>query len=65
MRIIKRNLFSPVTTLNIWFIPTMTYVLQKSLGVINAEKEWYWWVALPLVFSFWLVLNFKITLNKN
>jgi len=64
MKITKRNFVNPVTTVNIWFIPTFAYVLQKVLGIINPDKEWYWYVGISFAVLLWLVVNFKIVKNK-
>jgi hypothetical protein len=64
MRITKRSFANPITTINIWIIPTFTYVLQKSLDIIKADKEWYWWLAISLALLGWLTFNFKIVKNK-
>ena len=53
MRITKRSFANPITTINIWIIPTFTYVLQKSLDIIKADKEWYWWLAISLALLGW------------
>jgi len=60
IKIIKRSFASPILSMNIWLIPTLAYLLQKSLGVINEHKEWIWLIALPLTFLLWLFINFKI-----
>jgi hypothetical protein len=46
--------------MNVWIIPTFTYMLQKSLGVIKPDKEWYWYVGISFAVLLWLVVNFKI-----
>ena len=60
MRIKKRDFANPITTINIWIIPTFAYVLQKLLGVIMPDREWYWWFAISLALLGWLTFNFKI-----
>lgn len=64
MQIVKREWARPFTTMNLWLIPTLTYVLQKSVGVIRPDREWIWWVGLPIAFSIWVLVNFKFQKNK-
>lgn len=64
MRIIKRDYSYLALSINIWTIPLFTYLLQKSSGVINPNREWYWYVAISLTFVLWLRLNYKIVKNK-
>ncbi len=64
MKLIKRSFAQPLTTINIWIIPTFTYVLQKALGMIMEDREWYWWLAISLALLGWLTFNFKIVKTK-
>jgi hypothetical protein len=64
MKLIKRDFANPIPTMNIWIIPTFTYMLQKSLGIIASDKEWYWWLAISLALLGWLTFNFKIVKTK-
>lgn len=64
MRIIRRNWANPKSTMYIWIIPTINYVLLKFMGSILPNKEWIWWVTLSLAFTFWIGLTFKIDKNK-
>ena len=64
MQIVRRKGISPFTTMNLWLIPTLTYVLQKSVGAIRPDREWIWFVGLPIVFSIWVLINFKFQKNK-
>ncbi len=64
MKIVKREFVSLAKTMNIWFIPTMCYLLQKMGGVIIPSREWIWWVGIPFTVLVWLVINFKIVKNK-
>ena len=64
MKLIKRQFGSPIITMNIWLIPTLSYVLQKSLGVIISDKEWYWWLCISLALLGWMTFNFKLVKNK-
>lgn len=60
MRITKREWVSPIATMNLWFIPTMAYTMQKLVGVKFNENEWYWWIVIPVLFAVWFAINFKI-----
>jgi hypothetical protein len=64
MKITKRIFANPLLTMNVWIIPTFTYMLQKSLGVIRPDKEWYWYVGISFAVLLWLAVNFKIVKNK-
>ena len=64
MKLIKRDFANPIITSNIWVIPTFAYMLQKSLGTIIADREWYWWLAISLALLGWLTFNFKIVKTK-
>jgi len=64
MKITKRSFAQPLPTMNIWIIPTFTYMLQKSLGIIMADREWYWWLCISLALVAWLTFNFKIVKTK-
>ncbi len=64
MKLVKRSFANPVITTNIWVIPTFAYVLQKVLGVIRPDREWYWWLCISLALLGWLTFNFKIVKNK-
>ena len=64
MKIVKRESVSLAKTMNIWFIPTMCYLLQKMGGVIIPSREWIWWVGILIALSIWLGINFKIVKNK-
>ena len=65
MKIIKRGwMSSPISTLNLWMIPLMFYTIQKYAGVIRPDREWMWWVVIPILFSVWFVYNFKIIKSK-
>jgi len=50
MKITKRYWHrSPAATINIWFIPTLAYTMQKVGGVQFNEYEWVWWVGIPML----------------
>jgi hypothetical protein len=60
MKIIKRKSASPIQTMSIFVIPAMTYFIQSSMGIVNPNREWIWWVAIPTMIALWFVVNFKI-----
>jgi len=60
MKIIKRKSASPIQTMSIFVIPAMTYFIQSSMGIVNPNREWIWWVAIPTMVALWFVVNFKI-----
>lgn len=60
MKITKRKSASPIQTMAIFVIPAMTYIFQNLMGIINPDREWIWWVAIPSMFVLWFVVNFKI-----
>ncbi len=64
MKIIKKDYVNPIPSMNLWTIPLLTYLLQKAVGYINPNKEWYWYVGISLAFILWLIINFKIVKNK-
>ena len=64
MKIVKRKRVDLAKTMNIWFIPTMSYLLQKLSGVIIPNMEWIWWVGISFTVLVWLGINFKIVKNK-
>jgi hypothetical protein len=60
MKIVKREMFRPLSTVTLWWIPTMTYFIMKMNDIIAPRKEWIWWVAIPTMFLIWVLLNWKI-----
>lgn len=64
MKLIKRSFANPISTMNIWIIPTLTYALQRSLGMIQADREWNWWFCISLAFLGWMTFNFKVVKIK-
>jgi hypothetical protein len=66
MKIKKRDFSNPWRTMNIWYIPTCTYLILKlGLGDIAPDKEWYWWIGISIAVLIWLTLNFKIVKNDD
>jgi hypothetical protein len=64
MKIEKRFLVSPMTTINLWLIPTLMYGIGKLLGTEYNEYEYVWWIGIPTLFLAWFILNFKIVKDK-
>lgn len=61
MKIIRKNSYIyPASTSPLWIIPSITYLVQKLVGLEFNEREYIWWIAIPAVFIFWFLLNFKI-----
>ena len=64
MRIVKRSFASqPIGSMTLWLIPTMSYILGK-FGGTNYQKEWIWWVIIPILILVWFLLNWKIKKTK-
>jgi len=64
MKIEKRFLVSPITTINLWMIPSLTYGLGKLAGTEYNEYEYVWWFGIPTLFLAWFILNFKVVKEK-
>ncbi len=61
MKIVKRNKhISPMSTIPMWLIPTLSYSLQKVAGVKFNEYEYLWGIVIPLMVVLWVLLNWKI-----
>ena len=62
MKIIRRNSYiHPASTSPLWIIPSITYLVQKLIGLEFNEREHVWLIGIPAVFIFWFIINFKIT----
>jgi hypothetical protein len=60
MRLVKRGFASqPLGSMTLWLIPTMAYIFGK-VGGMTYHNEWIWWVAIPVMFLIWVLLNWKI-----
>ena len=55
----RQDFINPMLTINIWLIPTFTYLLLKYVAQTTFRHEWVWWVIIPLMFTTWLIINFK------
>lgn len=60
MKIVKREICRPLSTMTLWLIPTFTYTFEKICGIINQNKEWVWWMVIPVMFLIWVSINWKI-----
>ena len=61
MKIVRRNSYiHPASTCSVWVIPSITYLIQKLVGLEFNEREYVWWIGIPAVFIFWFIINFKI-----
>lgn len=65
MRISKKKEVCGFCTASLWWIPSITYLIFKINNVINPNKEWVWWVGIPLMFLLWLMINYKIKNNND
>ena len=54
-----RSWASPTNSCVLFVMPSFTYLIGKSSSVIY-HREWIWWVSIPALFLFWLIVNFKI-----
>jgi hypothetical protein len=59
----KRKNANPMGTITLWFMPLITYT-ALSMANVKFIHEWLWWVGLPLLFTLWLITNFKIKTGK-
>ena len=61
MKIVKRNKhISPISTIPMWIIPTLSYSIQKGVGVQFNEYEYVWWIVIPSMVVLWGLFNWKI-----
>ncbi len=60
MRIAKRDFGRPIATAPLWVVPTISYIMQKGIGITMNNLEWLWWVTIPSMFVLWLAINYKI-----
>lgn len=65
MKLIKRKEVCGICTSSIWFIPLTTYLMVKTIGDNVYEREWVWWILIPILFLFWLTINYKIKTNND
>jgi hypothetical protein len=60
MKIVKRELGCPICTTSLWWVPTITYLIMKINNIISSNREWIWWVVIPVMFLIWVLINWKI-----
>ncbi len=65
MKLERRFLASPETTVTLWMIPTLFYGFGKLFGTKYNEYEWVWWFGIPVLFLSWTILNFKLVRRQD
>jgi hypothetical protein len=61
MKITKRIAnITPLSSITLWVIPTLTYLVQKIIG-ITFESEFVWWILIPSLIVLWFFMNYKVT----
>jgi hypothetical protein len=60
MKIVKRDFTQPLGSVNLWLIPTLSYLIQKVKGVQYNEYEYVWWVTISSLVLIWGLINWKI-----
>lgn len=64
MKFKKRSEYiSPLISLQIFLLPLLTYLIGKLNG-LNYDKEYIWWIIIPLLFLIWFFINYKIIKNE-
>jgi FtsH-binding integral membrane protein len=56
----RESYINPLATVNLWVIPTFTYLLLKYVAQATFSHEWVWWIVIPFMFTVWFFINFKI-----
>jgi hypothetical protein len=64
MKLVKKKYSNPASSMHIFGIPILSYIIQKSIGMISNGKDMYWLICISLTFLVWLIINFKLTKNK-
>jgi hypothetical protein len=64
MKLVKRKYSNPASSMPVFGIPVISYIIQKSIGMISNGRDWYWFICISLTFLGWLIINFKLTKNK-
>jgi hypothetical protein len=54
------NRTKPLTSVILWVMPLIVYILGKLAGVNYNEYEYIWYIVVPALFVLWLYANFKI-----
>ncbi len=65
MKLERRFLANPMTTITLWLMPTLIYGLGKLAGTEYNEYEWVWWFGIPVLFLSWVILNFKLVRRQD
>jgi len=61
MKIVRRNkLISPMSTIPMWLIPTLNYLLLKVYAVQFNGYEYVWGIVIPSMVVLWVLFNWKI-----
>ena len=62
MKINKRKgNITPLSSITLWVIPTLTYLTQKIIGVTFNQYEFVWWILIPSLIVLWFFMNYKVT----
>ena len=65
MKLVRRDKdINPLKTMSLWCVSLFIYILNKSLGIIDPEREWIWWGVIPSLFVVWVIMNWKIVKDK-
>lgn len=57
----RRNYLNPFSSINLWLIPTIMYIIVKSTGTLLPDREFVWWIIIPTMLILWFFFNWKIT----
>lgn len=55
---------NPIINISLWLIPTMIYLILKYVACATFINEWLWWVVIPIMFTIWLLHNFKFVTKQ-
>lgn len=64
MKISKRPEVCGICTASLWWIPIMSYFFMK-VNSVEFHNEWIWWLAIPIMFLIWVLLNWKIKIKND
>ena len=64
MKLVKRKYSNPITSIPVFGIPFISYIIQKSIGVISNDKDFYWFFCISITFLGCLTINYKLTKTK-
>jgi tetrahydromethanopterin S-methyltransferase subunit E len=58
----RKGNITPLSSITLWVIPTLAYLVQKLIGVpFNQQYEFVWGIFIPSMMVLWFIMNFKIT----